>query len=482
MQDRRKHGSAVLACLLSLTLLAGCSSQDNQEQETVFPDIGPVENTVEDTGTVTYRDNYSIVPQVSGTVVSCAIEEGDTVTAGQELYVIDAGDLEDQIEQAKLSLNSAQASLSQAQAACDDLTVTAYASGTITTVNVHVGDFVSSGTPIAQVVDRQNLKLTVPFFTEDAAGFSVGASAVISFPSRAETVTGTVKRIYDTSSALSGGRTGVYVELSFQNPGTVLSGDVASASIGGAACMDTGTVSYATEQSIYATQSGQVVSLPIQVGTAVTAGQTVMTIKNDSLTNAVTNASLSVESARTSLSQLEDKRSDYTITAPADGVILTRSVKTGDMAAAGTPMAVLAQPEELCVHADINEQYIERIWPGQQAQISFTDDSGQPRSYTGTVERIDDTGITSGGVTDYTVELSLDDTTGLRDGMNVNVAILTEQKEDCLRVPSRAVSAGKVQVLRDGKATEVEVETGISGGGYTEILQGLTTEDQVLLP
>lgn len=475
-------GNTALACLLSAALLAGCSGQDKQEQKTVFPDIGSVENTVEDTGTVTYRDNYSIVPQVSGTVVSCSIKEGDAVTAGQELYVIDTGDLEDQIEQARLSLDSAQASLSQAQAACDDLTVITYASGTITSVSVHVGDFVSSGTPIAQVVDSQNLKLTVPFFTEDAAGFSVGATATISFPSQAETVTGTVERIYDTSSALPGGRTGVYVELSFRNPGTVLSGDTASASVGGVACMDTGTVSYATEQSICATQSGQVISLPIQEGTAVTAGQTVMTIKNDSLTNAVTNASLSVESARTSLSQLEDKRSDYTILAPADGIILTRSVKTGDMAAAGSPMAVLAQPEELCVHAGINEQYIERVWPGQQAQISFTDDSGQPRSYTGTVERIDDTGITSGGVTDYTVEISLDDTTGLRDGMNVNVAIITEQKEDCLRVPSRAVSGNTVQVLRDGKAVEVEVETGISGGGYTEILQGLTQEDEVILP
>lgn len=475
-------GSTALACLLSAALLAGCSGQDKQEQKTVFPDVGTVENTVEDTGTVTYRDNYSIVPQVSGTVVSCSIKEGDAVTAGQELYVIDAGDLEDQIEQARLSLDSAQASLSQSQAACDDLTVITYASGTITSVGVHVGDFVSSGTPIAQVVDSQNLKLTVPFFTEDAAGFSVGAAATISFPSRAETVTGTVERIYDTPSALPGGRTGVYVELSFRNPGTVLSGDTASASVGGVACMDTGTVSYATEQSICATQSGQVVSLPIQEGTSVTAGQTVMTIKNDSLTNAVTNASLSVESARTSLSQLEDKRSDYTILAPADGIILTRSVKTGDMAAAGSPMAVLAQPEELCVHAEINEQYIERVWPGQQAQISFTDDSGQPRSYTGTVERIDDTGITSGGVTDYTVEISLDDTTGLRDGMNVNVAIITEQKEDCLRVPSRAVSGNTVQVLRDGKAVEVEVETGISGGGYTEILQGLTQEDEVILP
>ena len=455
-----KYGRKAVACTLGLLLLTGCSNGEDKDRTTVFPDTGPVENTVEDTGTVTYRDNYNIVPQVSGTVISCSIEEGDTVTAGQTLYELDAGDLEDQIEQ----------------------TVTSYAAGTVTAVNVHVGDYVSTGSPIAQVVDSQNLKLTVPFWVEDATSFTPGASAVISFPNRAETVTGTVERIYDTPSALSGGRTGVYVEFSFQNPGTVLSGDSASAAVGSAVCMESGTVSNATEQTIYATQSGQVLTLPIQTGSAVTVGQTVMTIKNDSLTNAVTNASLSVESARTSLEQLQAKRADYTILAPVDGVILTRSVKLGDLASAGTPMAVLAQPEELCVHVDINEQYIERIWPGQQAQVAFTDDSGQPRSYTATVARIDDTGITSGGVTDYTVELTLDSTDGLRDGMIVNVAIITEQKEVCLRIPSQAVSGGTVQVLRNGKAVEVEVETGISGGGYTEILQGLTTEDEVLLP
>ena len=477
-----KYGKKAVACTLGLLLLTGCSNGEGKDRATVFPDTGPVENTVEDTGTVTYRDNYNIVPQVNGTVISYSFEEGDTVSAGQTLYELDAGDLEDQIEQAALSLDSAQASLSQAQAACADLTVTSYAAGTVTAVNVHVGDYVSTGSPIAQVVDSQNLKLTVPFWVEDATSFTPGASAVISFPNRADTVTGTVERIYDTPSALSGGRTGVYVEFSFQNPGTVLSGDSASAAVGPAVCMESGTVSNTTEQTIYATQSGQVLTLPIQTGSAVTVGQTVMTIKNDSLTNAVTNASLSVESARTSLEQLQSKRADYTILAPVDGVILTRSVKLGDLASAGTPMAVLAQPEELCVHADINEQYIERIWPGQQAQVAFTDDSGQPRSYTATVARIDDTGITSGGVTDYTVELTLDSTDGLRDGMNVNVAIITDRKENCLRIPSQAVSGGTVQVLRDGKTMEIEVETGISGGGYTEILQGLTPEDEVLLP
>lgn len=49
-----------------------------------------------------------------------------------------------------------------------------------------------------------------------------------------------------------------------------------------------------------------------------------MTLENASLTNAVTNASLSVESAQVNLAQLEAKRADYTVTAPVDGTVLER--------------------------------------------------------------------------------------------------------------------------------------------------------------
>ena len=295
----RRWGAAALAGLTAL--LAGCSGgQDSYN--TVAPETDAVvERTVEATGTVGYHEEYSVIPTVSGKILSCSVEEGDTVTAGQVLYVIDSGELEDQITQAQLSLSSAQASYSQAAAACDDLTVTAYASGTVTEVYVHVGDYVNTGTAIAALVDSGRLTLTVPFAADDAAAFAAGSTAVISFPGKAGTVSGTVTRVYDTPTTLSGGRQGVYVELSFANPGAVSSGDTAMASVGGAACMESGTVANATEQSIYATQSGQVASLPIQAGTAVTAGQTVMTIENASLTNAVTNAALSVESARVSL-------------------------------------------------------------------------------------------------------------------------------------------------------------------------------------
>ena len=473
---------AAFSAALGLFLLSGCSGSDQDEYRTVQPDTGPVEYRVEDTGTVTYADNYTIVPTVSGTVTECTFQEGDSVTAGQTLYTIDSDALEDQIVQAQLSVDSAQASLSQAQAACADLTVVSHASGSVTAVNVHVGDMISAGTPVAQVVDSLNLKLTVPFSLEDAAALTPGSAAVISFPGMADTLTGTVVRVYDTPVALSGSRTGVNVEFSFRNPGTLASGASAMASVNGVQCMEAGTIAYATEQAIYSAQSGQVLTLSIQEGESVTAGQTILTLKNDSLTNAVTNASLQVRSAQTSLSQLMDQRADYTVTAPVDGTVLSRTVKQGDLAAAGSPMAVLAQPEALCVHASIDEQYIDRVGTGQSASITFTTDTGEQRTYTGSVRRVEDTGVTSGGVTDYTVEIALDNTDGLRDGMNVSVSILTEGKENCLRVPVKAVDGDTVQVLRNGKTETVTVETGLWGSDYVEILSGITEEDTIVLP
>lgn len=465
-----------------LLLLAGCSNEADSYTVVSPTTDAVVERTVEDTGTVGYLEEYSVIPTVSGKILSCSAEVGDAVTAGQVLYVIDSGELEDQITQAQLSLANAEASYTQAEAACEDLTVTAQASGTVTEVYVHVGDYVNTGTAIAALVDSGNLTLTVPFAAEDAAAITAGSSAVLTFPSQSETVTGTVKRVYDSPTVLSGGRQGVYVEISFSNPGAVSSGSTALASVGGVACMEAGTVSNGTEQSIYATQSGQVLTLPIQAGMAVSAGQTVMTIENASLTNAVTNASLSVESARVSLAQLVDKRSDYTVTAPVDGVVLERTFKTGDFASAATPLATLARPEDLCVHADIDELYINEVGVGQEARITFTSDQGEALVYTGTVSRLDDTGITSGGVTEYTVELSLSQSQELRSGMNVTVEIFVARSEGCMAVPSSAVSGNTVQVLRDGEPVTVEVETGLTGGGYTEILSGLSADDQVVLP
>ena len=473
------------ALALSLCLLSLCSCQKNTDSSraTAAAEMGTVESLVTDTGTVAYRDPYSILPVVNGKITACTFAEGDRVSAGQTLYVIDSAALEDQITQARLSLKSARLALEQAEAACEDLTVLSSASGTVTAVFVHVGDYVAVGTPIAQVVDSANLTLTVPFSPADAASMVPGSPATLSFSSFTGTVSGQVKRIYDSTTALAGGREGVYVELSFRNPGALAAGEIATASVGAADCMAPGAVACATEQAIYSTQAGQVLTLPIEAGNTVAAGQAVMTIDNASLTNARDNAALAVETASVSLGQLEAKRGDYVLTAPVDGTVISRRFQAGDYAAAATPLATLAGDASLQVQAPIDEIYIDQVWPGQQARVTFTADSGEQRSFDASVRRVNDTGVTSGGVTDYTVELELEHTDGLKAGMNVTVDIITLHKENCLRLPASAVSGGTVQIMgTEGKADTAAVTTGVSGGGYVEILSGLSEGDVVLLP
>ena len=78
--------------------------------------------------------------------------------------------------------------------------------------------------------------------------------------------------------------------------------------------------------------------------------------------------------------------------------------------------------------------------------------------------------------------MELEDTEGLKAGMNVSVSILTTYKENCLRLPIQAVENGTVRLLRDGREETVSVTVGVSGGGYIEIVEGLSVDDTVILP
>ena len=57
---------------------------------------------------------------------------------------------------------------------------------------------------------------------------------------------------------------------------------------------------------------------------------------------------------------------------------------------------------------EIDELYINQVGVGQLARITFADgQTHEARDYDGVVSRMDDTGVSSGGVTDYSVEISL---------------------------------------------------------------------------
>ena len=81
------------------------------------------------------------------------------------------------------------------------------------------GDAVTVGTVIADVLDRDHMKLEVPFHSADAAGFYAGQPAAVMVDGTAEQLTGTVDSIAATDSVGPGGTLVRQVTIRVDNPG-----------------------------------------------------------------------------------------------------------------------------------------------------------------------------------------------------------------------------------------------------------------------
>ena len=110
-------------------------------------------------------------------------------------------------------------------------------------------------------------------------------------------------------------------------------------------------------------------------------------------------------------------------------------------------------------------------------------------TFTGTVAAIEPAGTTTSNVVTYTVLISVDPTdVQLLPGMTATVTIVTAAANDTIPVPNTAItyaSKGQtggtvVDVLRDGVATPVQVQTGITDGINTQTVSGLAAGDPVV--
>ena len=115
--------------------------------------------------------SYRVTTLVRGEVLEAPFEEGGTVQEGDLLFRIDSTDVETAIEQAQLSLETARLNYQQLLKDQEDsqknATVKATATGVITELYVDEGDIVSAGSPIADILDRENMKLKVVTVGED---------------------------------------------------------------------------------------------------------------------------------------------------------------------------------------------------------------------------------------------------------------------------------------------------------------------------
>lgn len=130
------------------------------------------------------------------------------------------------------------------------------------------------------------------------------------------------------------------------------------------------------------------------------------------------------------------------IRSPVDGVVIKRSVDVGQTVAASLQapeLFIIARNlQDMQVEASIDEADISRVKP-QQA-VSFTIDAFPGRSFEGRVSQIRKAAVSSQNVVTYTVVVGFSNPGGsVLPGMTANVRIVTETRDNVLKVPNAAL-------------------------------------------
>ena len=445
-------------------------------------------------GTLEPADSYTVSTLVDGEILSDTFEEGDLVEKGQLLYTLDSSDASSALTQSRNSYTQAQNNYDQA---VKHKYPTADMSGTVSEVYVRNGDTVNAGTALLKIVGDNSIYIDFMFSYADSGDFYVGQSATIFINGFAGTLQGTVQQVSQSSTAsgnaAGSGRELTTVRVKAANPGLVTEDYTASAVIGSYSSYGSASVKVSESSTVTAETSGKVSGLNLLAGDTVSKGDRVCTITGDSVDNAIENARISVSNAGSSLENAQDRLSDYEVTAPISGTVVTKSAKAGDKIEGGSSgtLCTIYDLTYLEMTMNIDELDISDVAVGQTVEV--TADAVEGKTYTGVVTRVSVAGVTSGGITAYPVTVRIDETDGLLPGMNVDAEIVIEESRDTLAIPCGALNRGDTVLITAGSPSAVnaldqeapegyvyvEVETGVSDGSYIEATSGLQEGDTV---
>jgi HlyD family secretion protein len=150
----------------------------------------------------------------------------------------------------------------------------------------------------------------------------------------------------------------------------------------------------------------------------------------------------SVTQAEASLNQSKVNRQHTVITAPIDGLVISRNVDVGQTVAASMNAPVLfvlaADLTKMQVVANLDESDVGRIRPGQP--VSFRVDAYPAEDFSGSVAQVRLQPIIQQNVVTYATVIDVENPQlKLKPGMTANVTIEIARRTDVIRVPNAAL-------------------------------------------
>jgi membrane fusion protein, multidrug efflux system len=183
-----------------------------------------------------------------------------------------------------------------------------------------------------------------------------------------------------------------------------------------------------------------------------------------------------LDTARAALERAQRQLAEMTLAAPADGVIIRRDGEIGQLVQPGDTIFWMSCCDALRISAEIDEEDINGVKPGQKVLIRA--DAFPDRVFEGTVGEITPKGDPV--ARSFRVRIRLPADTPLMIGMTADCNIVLEERQGALLVPASAVVGDKVWLVQDGMLVQRSITLGFGSDRMVEVKAGLTESDLVV--
>ncbi len=193
-----------------------------------------------------------------------------------------------------------------------------------------------------------------------------------------------------------------------------------------------------------------------------------------------------VKQYQAQVTQIEAALSETTLMSPVDGVVSRQDAKIGQIVTPAASVVSMIGDSPLELEAFVPELSIGKIALGNAVVATF--DAYPDITAEGSITYIDPAETVIDGISNYKIKVALKAAEPrLRSGLTANITVISNAKKNVVTIPSYAISITKTgksaQVLRDGKAVEVPIITGLVGqDGTTEVVSGIGAGDAVVVP
>ena len=168
------------------------------------------------------------------------------------------------------------------------------------------------------------------------------------------------------------------------------------------------------------------------------------------------------------------------VTAPISGVVAERMIKTGNFVQANTPILRIVDNAQLEAELNVPERELATLEAG--LPVTLTVDALPGRTFEGRIDRVSPVVDAESGT--FRVTAAFAGKGDLKPGMFGRISIDYDQRADALTVPRAALleddSEPAVFVVDDGKAKRVPIELGYLDGEWAEVRGGLDEGAQVV--